>query len=152
MKVVLLENLKKLGNIGDIIDVKRGFARNFLISNKKAIYASKQNIKEVEKIKNNLKEKDEEKKKIAKEIFLKINEKEFKIEKLSTENDELYGSVKPSEISKTILKDINIEIKPQNIQLKQEIKSLGNFEAKIELHSEIEATIKLKILSADNTN
>ena len=152
MKVVLLENLKKLGNIGDIIDVKRGFARNFLISNKKAVYASKQNIKEVEKIKNNLKEKDEEKKKIAKEIFLKINEKEFKIEKLSTENDELYGSVKPSEISKTILKDINIEIKPQNIQLKQEIKSLGNFEAKIELHSEIEATIKLKILSADNTN
>ena len=152
MKVVLLENLKKLGSIGDIIDVKRGFARNFLISNKKAIYASKENIKEVEKIKNNLKEKDDEKKKIAKEIFLKINEKEFKIEKLSTENDELYGSVKPSEISKTILKDINIEIKPQNIQLKQEIKSLGNFEAKIELHSEIEATIKLKILSADNTN
>ena len=152
MKVVLLENLKKLGNIGDIIDVKRGFARNFLISNKKAIYASKENIKEVEKIKNNLKEKDDEKKKTAKEIFLKINEKEFKIEKLSTENDELYGSVKPSEISKTILKDINIEIKPQNIQLKQEIKSLGNFEAKIELHSEIEATIKLKILSADNTN
>ena len=152
MKVVLLENLKKLGNIGDIIDVKRGFARNFLISNKKAVYASKENIKQVEKIKNNLKEKDDEKKKIAKEIFLKINEKEFKIEKLSTENDELYGSVKPSEISKTILKDINIEIKPQNIQLKQEIKSLGNFEAKIELHSEIEATIKLKILSADNTN
>ena len=64
---------------------------------------------------------------------------------MSTENDELYGSVKPSEISKTILKDINVEIKPQNIQLKQEIKSLGNFEAKIELHSEIEATIKLKI-------
>ena len=152
MKVVLLENLKKLGNIGDIIDVKRGFARNFLISNKKAIYASKENIKEVEKIKNNLKEKDNEKKKIAKEIFLQINEKEFKIEKLSTENDELYGSVKPSEISKTILKDINIEIKPQNIQLKQEIKSLGNFEAKIELHSEIEAAIKLKVLSADNTN
>ena len=152
MKVVLLENLKKLGNIGDIIDVKRGFARNFLISNKKAIYASKENIKEVEKIKNNLKEKDDEKKKIAKEIFLKVNEKEFKIEKLSTENDELYGSVKPSEISKTILKDINIEIKPQNIQLKQEIKSLGNFEAKIELHSEIEATVKLKILSAENTN
>ena len=152
MKVVLLENLKKLGNIGDIIDVKRGFARNFLISNKKAIYASKENIKEVEKIKNNLKEKDDEKKKIAKEILNKINEKEFKIEKLSTENDELYGSVKPSEISKTILKDINIEIKPQNIQLKQEIKSLGNFEAKIELHSEIEATVKLKILSAENTN
>ncbi len=152
MKVVLLENLKKLGSIGDIIDVKRGYARNFLISNKKAIYASKENIKEVEKIKSNLKEKDEEKKKIAKEIFLKLNEKEFKIEKLSTENKELYGSVKPSEISKKINHQLNIEIKPQNIQLKQEIKSLGDFEAKVELHSEIEATIKLKIISADNTN
>ena len=152
MKVVLLENLKKLGNIGDIIDVKRGYARNFLISNKKAIYASKENIKEVEKIKNNLREKDEEKKKIAKEIFLKLNEKEFKIEKLSTENKELYGSVKPSEISKRINNELNIEIKPQNIQLKQEIKSLGDFVAKVELHSEIEATIKLKIISSDNTN
>ena len=152
MKVVLLENLKKLGNIGDIIDVKRGYARNFLISNKKAIYASKENIKEVEKIKNNLREKDEEKKKIAKEIFLKLNEKEFKIEKLSTENKELYGSVKPSEISKRINNELNIEIKPQNIQLKQEIKSLGDFVAKVELQSEIEATIKLKIISSDNTN
>ena len=152
MKVILLENVKRIGSIGEVIDVKRGFARNFLISNKKAVYASKENIKQVEKIKNNLKEKDDEKKKIAKETFLKINEKEFKIEKLSTENDELYGSVKPSEISKNILKDTNIEIKPQNIQLKQEIKSLGNFEARVELHSEIEATIKLKILSADNTN
>ena len=152
MKVVLLENLKKLGNIGDIINVKRGYARNFLISNKKAIYASKENIKEVEKIKNNLREKDEEKKKIAKEIFLKLNEKEFKIEKLSTENKELYGSVKPSEISKRINHELNVEIKPQNIQLKQEIKSLGDFVAKVELHSEIEATIKLKIISSDNTN
>ena len=90
---------------------------------------------------------------IVKDKFKELpNNIEFKIEKLSTENKELYGSVKPSEISKTILKDINIEIKPQNIQLKQEIKSLGNFEAKIELHSEIEATIKLKILSTDNTN
>tara|TARA_A100000164_G_C21879835_1_gene759654 strand:- start:883 stop:1341 length:459 start_codon:yes stop_codon:yes gene_type:complete len=152
MKIVLLENLKKLGSIGDVIDVKRGYARNFLISNKKAIYASKENIKEVEKKKNNLKQKDEEKKKLARDIFQKINSKEFLIEKLSTENKELYGSVKPSEISKIIDKDLKIEIKPQNIQLKQEIKTLGNFNAKIELHSEIEAEIKLKVISSENTN
>ena len=152
MKVVLLENLKKLGSIGDIIDVKRGFARNFLISNKKAVYASKENIKEVEKIKSNLKQKDDEKKKIAKEIYQKINNQEFKIEKLSTENKELYGSVKPSEISKVILKNLNIEIKPQNIQLKQEIKSLGNFIAKVELHSEIEAQVNLNVISSETSN
>ena len=62
MKVILLENFRKLGAIGDIIEVKRGFARNFLISNKKALFASKQNIKEVEKIKQELSKKDLEKK------------------------------------------------------------------------------------------
>ena len=72
MKVILLENIRKIGSIGEVIDVKRGFARNFLIANKKALYASKENIKEVEKIKNELNKKDLEKKKIAKDIFDKI--------------------------------------------------------------------------------
>ena len=76
MKIILLENLRKIGSIGDIIDVKRGFARNFLISNKKALYASKENISQVEKIKSDLSKKDNEKKKNAKEIFEKINKKE----------------------------------------------------------------------------
>ena len=83
-----------------IIDVKRGFARNYLISNKKALYASKENIKEVEKIKSDLGKKDLEKKKDAKKILEKINGKIYSIKKLSTENNELYGSVKPTEISK----------------------------------------------------
>ena len=69
MKVILLENVRKVGSIGDVIDVKRGFARNYLISNKKALYASKENIKEVEKIKSELNKKDQEKKKNAKQIY-----------------------------------------------------------------------------------
>ena len=112
MKVILLENLRKIGSIGDVIDVKRGFARNYLISNQKALYASKENIKEVGKIKSNLNLKDKEKKKKAKDIFENINDKEYLIEKLSTENNELYGSVKPTEISKIILEKNKIEIKP----------------------------------------
>ncbi|SVB72323.1 uncharacterized protein METZ01_LOCUS225177, partial [marine metagenome] len=103
MKVILLENLGKKGSIGEIIDVKRGFARNYLISSNKALYASKENIKEVEKIKTDLNSKDQEKKKNAKNIHEKINQKEYSIHKLSTENNELYGSVKPTEISKIIL-------------------------------------------------
>ena len=102
MKVILLENLKKIGSIGEIIDVKRGFARNFLISNKKALYASKENILQVEKIKSQLSKKDNEKKLAAKKIAEKINKIVFNIKKLSTENKELYGSVKPTEISKII--------------------------------------------------
>ena len=86
MKVILLENLSKIGSIGDIIDVKRGFARNYLISSKKALYASKDNIKEVEKIKKDLNKKDQEKKKAAKDIYEKINKKEYSVKKLSTEN------------------------------------------------------------------
>ena len=100
MKVILLENLKKIGSIGEVIDVKRGFARNFLIANKKALYASKENISQVEKIKTDLSKKDSEKKQQAKQISEKINKKIYEVKKLSTENNELYGSVKPTEISK----------------------------------------------------
>ena len=103
MKIILLENIRKVGAIGDVIEVKRGFARNYLITKKKALYASKENIKEVEKIKNELSKKDQEKKNDAKKIYEKINNKEYSIKKLSTENNELYGSVKPTEISKLIL-------------------------------------------------
>ena len=104
MKIILLENVRKIGAIGEIIEVKRGFARNYLIAQKKALFASKENIKEVEKIKSELNKKDQDKKNLAKEIDEKLKNKEFEIKKLSTENKELYGSVKPTEISK-ILKD-----------------------------------------------
>ena len=102
MKVILLENLKRIGSIGEIIDVKRGFARNFLIANKKALHASKENIKEVEKVKSDLSKRDDEKKQNAKKISEQIDKKNYIIKKLSTENNELYGSVKPTEISKII--------------------------------------------------
>ena len=150
MKVILLENLKKIGSIGEVIDVKRGFARNFLISNKKALYASKENILQVEKIKADLSKKDNDKKKEAKEIFEKINKKEYKIKKLSTENNELYGSVKPTEISKLIKEIDKIEVKPSMIQPVQEIKSLGKFKVKIYLHSEVDAEIHIKVDSAES--
>ena len=150
MKVILLENLKKIGSIGEVIEVKRGFARNFLISNKKALYASKENILQVEKIKTDLAKKDNDKKKEAKEIFEKINKKEYKIKKLSTENNELYGSVKPTEISKLIKEIDKIEVKPSMIQPVQEIKSLGKFKVKIYLHSEVDAEIQIKVDSAES--
>ena len=149
MKVILLENLRKIGSIGEVIDVKRGFARNFLIANKKALYASKENIKEVEKIKNELGKKDLEKKKVAKEIFDKIKLKEYVIKKLSTENNELYGSVKPTEISKIIKDKDGIEIAPSMIQLMDDIKSLGSFKVNINLHSEVQAEVKIKVIPAE---
>ena len=149
MKVILLENLKKIGSIGEIIDVKRGFARNFLIANKKALYASKENITKVEKIKTELSKKDNEKKQEAKKIAEKINKKEYKIEKLCTENNELYGSVKPTEISKFIKEIDNQEIKPSMIQPTKDIKSIGKFRVKISLHSEVDAEIVVNVISSE---
>jgi len=149
MKVILLENVKRIGSIGEVIDVKRGFARNFLIANKKALYASKENIKEVEKIKADLSRKDNEKKQEASKIAEQINNKEYSVQKLSTENNELYGSVKPTEISKLIQEENKLEIKPSMIQPVEEIKSLGKFKVKISLHSEVDAEIVIKVKSAD---
>ena len=149
MKVILLENLKRIGSIGEIIDVKRGFARNFLISNKKALYASKENIAEVEKIKSELGKKDTEKKKEAQKISEKINNKEYEIQKLSTENKELYGSVKPTEISKLILENDKLDITPSMIQPITEIKSIGKFKVKIILHSEVDSEITINVVTAD---
>tara|TARA_B100000989_G_scaffold9216_1_gene6278 strand:- start:30 stop:488 length:459 start_codon:yes stop_codon:yes gene_type:complete len=149
MKVILLENLNRIGSIGEVIDVKRGFARNFLIAKKKALHASKENIKQVEKIKSELSKKDNEKKQDAKMISEKINKKEFKVNKLSTENKELYGSVKPTEISKLIYEKSKIEIKPSMIQPIKEIKSLGKFKVKISLHSEVDAEITIDVKTAE---
>ena len=150
MKVILLENVKKIGSIGEVINVKRGFARNFLIANKKALYASKENISQVEKIKSDLSKKDNEKKKNAKQIAEQINKKEYLIKKLSTENNELYGSVKPTEISKIIYESNKIEVKPSMIQPVTEIKSLGKFKVKISLHSEVDAEITINVESAES--
>ena len=149
MKVILLENIRKIGSIGEIIDVKRGFARNYLIAQKKALFASKENVKEVEKLKTELSKKDQDKKNEAKEISEKIKNKEFEIKKLSTENKELYGSVKPTEISKIIKHEEKLDIKPSLIQPIKEIRSLGKFNVKITLHSEIDAEIHIIVESAE---
>ena len=146
MKVILLENLRKIGSIGEIIEVKRGFARNYLISRKKALFASKENIKEVEKIKQDLSKKDLDKKKEAKEINEKIKNKHYEIKKLSTENKELYGSVKPTEISKVIEKIDQVKINPSLIQPSKEIKSIGDFKVLINLHPEVQTHIVIKTI------
>ena len=149
MKIILLENVRKVGLIGEIIDVKRGFARNYLISKKKALFASTQNIKEVEKIKQDLSKKDEERKKEAKVINEKIKNKQYEIKKLSTENKELYGSIKPTEISKILEEKEQVKINPSLIQPSKEIKSLGDFEVLINLHPEVQTQIVIKAVAQE---
>ena len=151
MKIILLENVRKVGSIGEIIDVKRGYARNYLISQKKALFASKENIKEVDKIKSDLSKKDLDKKNLAKEIDEKLRNKEYTINKLSTENRELYGSVKPTEISKVLNEIEKVEINPALIQPTKEIKSLGSFKVILNLHTDILTKIKINVLAKEES-
>ena len=151
MKVILLENVRKVGSIGEIIDVKRGYARNYLISQKKALFASKENIKEVDKIKSDLSKKDLDKKNLAKGIDEKLKNKEYTINKLSTENRELYGSVKPTEISKVLNEIEKVEINPALIQPTKEIKSLGSFDVVLNLHTDIQTKIKINVLAKEDS-
>ena len=145
MQVILLENIKSLGKIGDIVKVKRGYARNYLIKFEKALNASKENIQIVNNKKKLLNKKDLELKKEAKNKFEILNKKIYKIQKLVTENNDLYGSIKPTEIAKIIKEREKLDIKPSNIDLLKEIKSVGIFNATVNLHSEIQANILIKV-------
>ena len=104
MEVVLLENIKNLGNIGDVVNVKRGHGRNFLIKYGKALLASKANIEIVNKKKDKLKQKNIALKKDAKKIYDIINKKKYIFSKRVKDNNELYGTIKPKEISSNIEK------------------------------------------------
>ena len=149
MEVVLLENIKNLGQIGDIVKVKRGHGRNFLIKYGKALKASKENIDLVNKKKTQLKEKNLELKKDAKKIYDVINSTNYKFAKRAKENNELYGSIKPLELSKAIEDSKKIDIKPSQIDLVQEIKKIGTYEAKINLHAEIQAKIHIEVVKEE---
>tara|TARA_B110000438_G_scaffold58116_1_gene58152 strand:- start:1645 stop:2103 length:459 start_codon:yes stop_codon:yes gene_type:complete len=146
MEVVLLENIKKLGNIGDIVVVKRGHGRNFLIKFGKALKASKENIELVNKKKEDLNIKNVALKKDAKKILDLINNKSYKFFRRSKDNGELYGSVKPKEISKNIEDVEKIEIKPSQIDLEKEINKIGSYKATINLHAEIQANIHIEVV------
>ena len=145
MEVVLLENIKNLGQIGDVVKVRRGHGRNFLIKYGKALKASEENINLVNKKKSELKQKNLDLKKSAKNILDTINNTNYKFSKRAKENNELYGSIKPMEISKAIEKTNKIVIKPSQIDLTKEIKKIGSYEAVINLHAEIQAKIHIVV-------
>ncbi len=152
MEVVLLENIKNLGKIGDVVNVKRGHGRNFLIKYGKALKASQENIDLVNKKKNELNEKNILLKKSAKKIYDLINKKIYKFSKMAKDNNELYGSIRPKEIAKTLEDSDKIEIKPSQIDLSKEISKIGSYEAKINLHAEIQAIIHIQVVKQEEEN
>ena len=152
MEIVLLENIKNIGKVGDVVNVKRGHGRNFLIKYGKALKASEININLVNKKKEELNEKNITIKKNAKKIFDIINKKNYKFSKRAKDNNELYGSIKPKELSKTIESLDKIEIKPSQFDLGQEINKIGFYEAKINLHAEVQAIIHIEVVKHEQAN
>ena len=152
MEVVLLENIKNLGNIGDVVNVKRAHGRNFLIKYGKALKASKINIDIVNRKKAKLNEKNISLKKDAKNIYDIINKKNYKFSKRAKDNNELFGSIKPREIAKNIENVEKVEIKPSQIDLDKEINKVGTYVAKINLHAEVQAIIHIVVAKVEDKN
>ena len=152
MEIVLLENIKNLGKIGDVVKVKRGYGRNFLIKYGKALRSSKTNIQLVNEKKIELNKKNVTLKKNAKKIYDVINNKNYKFAKRVKDNNELYGSIKPKELSKTIEETEKIEIKPSQIELNNEINKIGSYNAKINLHAEVQAIIHIEVVKLEENN
>ena len=150
MQVILLENIMKLGKIGDQVEVKNGFARNYLLRQGKALRASKENIEFVSKKKVELNKKNDESKNQFKEIAAKILNKTLKFNKESKENGELYGSIKPKEVSNAFKIELGVEINPSQIDLRQEITQIGKYKININLHAEVTASVSLNVDKIDS--
>ena len=140
----------KLGKIGDKVEVKNGFGRNYLLRQGKALRASKENIEFVSKKKTELNKKNEDSKKQFIEISTKIKNKTLKFKKESKENGELYGSIKPKEVSSAFKDALKVEINPSQIDLRQEITQTGNYKININLHAEVTVAVNLQVDKIDS--
>ena len=145
MEIILLENILDLGNIGDKVKVKNGYGRNFLLKQGKALRFNKENKELVNKKKDELNKKNTEIKNKYEEISKLINNKTFTFIKESKENGELYGSIKPKEITGLIKEKSNAEVSPSQIILKDDLNKIGTFKANVNFHSEVKANILIKI-------
>ena len=145
MEIILIENIVNLGNIGDKVKVKNGYGRNFLLKEGKALRFNKENLELVNKKKNELNKRNIELKNKFKEISKLVNGKTFTFSKESKENGDLYGSIKPKEITSAIKENVNAEISPSQVILKEELNKIGIYKIEIRFHSEVKANISIKI-------
>ena len=145
MEIILLENVRNLGNIGDKVSVKNGFGRNFLLKQGKALRFNKENQELVNKKKDELNKKNNEIKNKFKEVAKIIDNKIFTFNKESKENGDLYGAIKPREIANIIVEKSKAVVSPSQIVLKDELNKIGLFKAEINFHSEVKALVSIKI-------
>ena len=149
MEIVLLEKIRNLGDVGQVVNVKDGYGRNFLIKFGKALRADKKNIEYVNRKRSEINKKNSEQKKLAKDIYEKIKKKTIRFNKETKENGDLYGNIKPKEISKYFLDNFKETIHPSQIDIKKEINKIGQFDINITLHSEVQTKVSLIVEKLD---
>ena len=145
-KVVVLEKFKKNWEIGSVVSVKDGYARNYLVPNGKAKFATKENILGVKSLEDSLLKKDDENKSNANKTATKINELKFTKEIASKENGELYGSLSVSDIV-AFLSENDVNIQKKLVKLGNKIKTTGEYSVDIDLHPEVNCSLDIEILS-----
>ena len=145
-KVVVLEKFKKNWEIGSVVSVKDGYARNYLIPTGKAKFATKKNVEEIKSLEESLLKKDDQNKSIANDTASKINELKFSKEIAAKENGELYGSLSVSDIV-TFLAENGINIQMKFVKLGNKIKTIGEYSVNIDLHPEVNCSLDIEILS-----
>tara|TARA_B100000965_G_scaffold257060_1_gene216618 strand:- start:94 stop:549 length:456 start_codon:yes stop_codon:yes gene_type:complete len=150
MEVILLENISNLGKIGEVVKVKNGYARNFLLTQGKALRSNKENLDYVNKKKDELNKRNNEIKKEVKKTADKINNKTLTFFKETKENGDLYASIKQKEISINFLEKMNSKVEPSFIDLKQEINKIGKYTIDVNFHAEVKVKVKVEVKKIEN--
>ena len=150
MQIILLEDIRNLGKTGEVVDVKDGYGRNFLLKLGKALRADKNNIDFVNKKKDEINKKNIELKKSAKKILEKIKNKKLIFKKETKENGDLFAAIKPKEISKYLIDNFKETIHPSQLDLKKEINKIGKFSLTINLHSDLVAELHVLVEKKDS--
>tara|TARA_Y100001958_G_C21110991_1_gene457934 strand:- start:273 stop:728 length:456 start_codon:yes stop_codon:yes gene_type:complete len=150
MQIILLEDIRNLGKIGEVVKVKDGYGRNFLLKLGKALRADKSNIEFVNKKKDEINKKNIELKKSAKKILEKIKNKKLIFKKETKENGDLFAAIKPKEISKYFMENFKETIHPSQLDLKKEINKIGKFSLTINLHSDLITELHVLVEKKDS--
>ena len=148
MEVILLESFDRLGQIGDVVKVKNGFARNYLIPQKKALRANNENKEKFQKIKDELISKNKKIIEESKNVIKAIEKKEIIFIRNASDNGQLYGSVSPKDISNYFIEK-KIDIKPANINLHSSIKKIGIYDLNVKLHAEVGCNLQLNVATSE---
>ena len=144
MQIILLETLNKLGKAGEVVSVKDGFAKNFLIPQKKAIIANKKNLSDLNSKMGQINENNMKKISEANELKNKLDGKEISIQMEANEDSNLYGNLGPRQIRDRLIKDFSIDIEPGNI-ISDNISTLGSHDVTLRIYDDINVKLKLKI-------